>query len=69
MLLNNWLNWTSIGVISLIISVKWLTLGFAMKKLKQKSFISGIIFWDLFYALLTPIVYYTTEQSKNATWK
>lgn len=69
LLLNNWLNWTSIGVISLIIIVKWLTLGFAMKKLKQKSFISGIIFWDLFYALLTPIVYYTTEQSKNATWK
>lgn len=69
LLFNNWLNWISIGVIATIVLLKWLILGLAMKKLNQKSFIGGIILWDIFYAILMPIVYYTTEQLNNSKWK
>src|SRR5690554_5895607 len=69
LIVNNWMSWISIGVISLLIVSKWLILGMAFKKLEQKSFIWSIIFWDLFYAIFTPIVYYTTEQSTATKWK
>lgn len=69
LLVNSWMCWVSLGAISILVILKWLILGFAFKKLDQKSFVWGILFWDLFYALFTPIVYYTTEQSTAAKWK
>ncbi|HLV41689.1 MAG TPA: glycosyltransferase [Brumimicrobium sp.] len=69
LLFSNWMNWVSLGVILVIFISKWITLGFAFKKLDQKDLILGVLFWELFYAILTPLVYYTTEQSTTTRWK
>jgi len=69
LIVNSWMCWISLGAISFLIISKWLILGLSLKKLDQKSLIMGILFWDLFYAVFTPIIYYTTEQSTAAKWK
>lgn len=69
LLLNNWMNWIAILILSAVILFKWIILGLTMKKLNQKSFIAGVILWDIFYAIVTPIVFYTTEQSTGTKWK
>ena len=69
LIISNWLCGISLGVFLLVIILKWLILGLSLKKLHQKSFVWSILFWDLFYAMITPIVYYTTEQSTATKWK
>lgn len=69
LLLNNWMNWIAVLILSAVILFKWIILGLTMKKLNQKSFIAGVILWDIFYAIVTPIVFYTTEQSTGTKWK
>lgn len=64
LIFNNWMCWTSIIVVSMLFISKWLVLGFGFKRLKQKSLIWGILFFDLFYVLFMPIIYYTSDQSK-----
>ena len=68
LIINNWMCWTSIIVISFLLISKWLILGLGFKRLNQKTLVWGILFWDLFYVLLMPVIYYTSEQSKTK-WK
>ena len=69
LLINNWLSWVSVGVIALVLILKWLIHGIALKKLNERTFIWLFPFWDVFYAVLAPIIYYTTESSTEAKWK
>lgn len=64
LILNNWMCWISIIVISVLLISKWFILGIGFKKLGQKSLIWGILFFDLFYVLFMPVLYYTSDQAK-----
>ncbi|MDX1652683.1 MAG: glycosyltransferase [Brumimicrobium sp.] len=69
LLVNNWLSWIIIGTFGLILILKWIIQGMALKKIKENGFIGGFLVWDLFYALFIPIIYYTTEHSTEVKWK
>ncbi|MBM3419264.1 MAG: glycosyltransferase [Bacteroidetes bacterium] len=56
----------SIFIVTLIL--KWWVQGRCLSKLKEKSFIPYFLFWDLFYALIMPIIYYVTERQKLYRW-
>jgi hypothetical protein len=58
-----------VGVLALVLILKWLIHGIALKKLNERTFIWLFPFWDVFYAVLAPIIYYTTESSTEAKWK
>lgn len=67
--LYSWLCWTTIGVFGFVILIKWLVQGRAMFVLHEKEFAWAFPFWDICYALIAPIVYYTTEKSTDTKWK
>ncbi|PKR81150.1 glycosyl transferase family 2 [Brumimicrobium salinarum] len=69
LLFSGWMNWFSFSVFAFIMMTKWVVLGLSFKKLAEPSFIVGILFWDLLYAIIAPIIYYATEQSTAAKWK
>ena len=67
--INYQLCWLSIGVFSFILLLKWIVQGRILVKLREKGFVWIFPFWDLFYAVLAPILYYTTEKSTQNQWK
>lgn len=56
------------GLFLIILVLKWWIQGRCLLKLKEKSFIPYFLIWDLFYALLIPIIYYLTERQKLYRW-
>jgi poly-beta-1,6-N-acetyl-D-glucosamine synthase len=56
------------SIFFLILALKWWIQGRCLSKLKEKSFIPYFLVWDLFYALIIPIIYYVTERQKNYRW-
>ncbi|MCO5269203.1 MAG: glycosyltransferase [Brumimicrobium sp.] len=69
LLVLNWFNWFTIGLIGVLISVKWIVLGMAFKRLEQKSFMGSILFWDFFYAFFAPIIYFKANKTTKKKWK
>ncbi|WP_107038522.1 glycosyltransferase [Brumimicrobium mesophilum] len=63
------ITWITLGVIALVIISKWIVFGKAFNKLKQTSFVWGIIFWDILYAIFTPIIYFTSAKITGSKWK
>lgn len=68
LVINNWMCWISLIIVSILFISKWLILGLGFKKLDQKSLVWGILVWDLFYILIMPVIYYTSDQS-TTKWK
>lgn len=60
--------WLSLAIFLLILIVKWIVLGKAFKKLKANSYAAFMPIWDLFYAIWTPIMYYTVNKTDNDKW-
>jgi hypothetical protein len=55
-------------VFGVIVLLKWWIQGKCLLKLKERNFVYALPFWDLFYAILTPMMFYLTEQKRNAKW-
>jgi hypothetical protein len=55
-------------VFGVIVLLKWWIQGKCLFKLKEKNFVYALPFWDLFYAILAPLMFYLTEQKRNAKW-
>ena len=55
-------------VFGVIVLLKWWIQGRCLLKLQEKSFVYALPFWDLFYAILAPMLFYLTEQKRNAKW-
>ena len=51
-----------------IILFKWWIQGRCLNQLKEHKFARFFPFWDLFYALLIPILYYISERKKYYKW-
>jgi cellulose synthase/poly-beta-1,6-N-acetylglucosamine synthase-like glycosyltransferase len=67
--INNQLCWISIGVFSFVTVIKWVIQGRILLRLKEKGLIWVFPMWDLVYALMAPIMFYTTEKSTQNQWK
>lgn len=59
----------AISALMLVVTIKWIIQGVIFKKLHQKGFIYALPIWDLFYAILAPVLFYTTEKSTTTQWK
>ncbi len=57
------------GVFAFVFLLKWWIQGLCLAKLKAKSFIALFPLLDLFYAILIPWIYYTSEKSIQSKWK
>jgi len=51
-----------------IILFKWWIQGRCLNQLKEHKFARFFPFWDLFYALLIPVLYYISERKKYYKW-
>jgi hypothetical protein len=58
----------SSSVFGFVLLLKWWLQGRCLSQLKEKSFIRFLPFWDLFYALLMPILFYISERQKYYRW-
>lgn len=61
--------WITLAVAILVMIVKWWIQARCMVKLQAKGFIGLLPFLDLFYAILSPALFYTTEKSTTSKWK
>ena len=48
--------------------IKWLIIGLVFQKLKESKFIALMPLLDIGYAILTPIMYYTTDKANGKKW-
>jgi glycosyltransferase involved in cell wall biosynthesis len=55
-------------VFGVIVFLKWWLQGKCLIKLKEKGFVLFLPFWDLFYSILTPMMFLLTEQKRNTKW-
>jgi glycosyltransferase involved in cell wall biosynthesis len=55
-------------VFGFIVLLKWWLQGKCLLKLKEKGFVYLLPFWDLFYAILAPLMFLLTEQKRNTKW-
>lgn len=60
--------WLTLAVFILITSFKWWIQGRCFAKLKENSFIRFLPLWDIFYAFLIPVLYYSTEKKDANKW-
>lgn len=63
------LNIFTLALFGFIFILKWVVDAFCFAKLVEKEFIWLLPFWDILYALLAPIIYYTTEKATEGKWK
>tara|TARA_B100000508_G_scaffold60116_1_gene46772 strand:- start:49330 stop:50460 length:1131 start_codon:yes stop_codon:yes gene_type:complete len=69
-LLSNFsLNWLTLGTLGFILILKWVIFGVVFKRLKEQKFIPAILIWDIIYAIVMPVLYYTAEKSTQSKWK
>ena len=62
------MNFISSLIFLIIILFKWWIQGRCLNQLKEQKFARFFPFWDLFYALLIPILYYISERKKYYKW-
>jgi len=60
--------WITLAVFLLVLIIKWIVLGKAFKKLRETKFIVWIPLWDIFYALWTPVMYYSVSKRDIEKW-
>lgn len=68
LLFNEDFRWLSLIVFGSIFALKWWIQGKCFLKLKEKSFIALFPLNDLFYAIMSPIIYYTGDGKKTNKW-
>lgn len=62
------INWLTLIILGVLITVKWIIFGINFSKLKETGFVWALPLWDLLYAIMAPVIYYTSEKSFK-TWK
>jgi glycosyltransferase involved in cell wall biosynthesis len=56
------------GIFLFILLFKWWIQGRCFRQIKEKSFGNYFLFWDLFYAIIIPFLYYISERKKIYKW-
>jgi hypothetical protein len=60
--------WLSLSIFLFTTIIKWWIQGLCLKKLEGDKFIPFIPLWDIFYAILMPILFYTTDKKETVKW-
>ena len=60
--------WLTLAIMVFLIGIKWLIQGRCFYKLNERSFIGLFVLTDLFYSILTPILYYTSDNKRTNRW-
>ncbi len=60
--------WLSLSIFLITTIIKWWIQGRCLKKLEGEKFIPFLPFWDLFYALIMPVLFYTTDKKETVKW-
>lgn len=60
--------WLTLAIFGLIVAVKWLILGKALKKLNETKFIAYLPLLDIAYAILAPAMYYSIDKKDKNKW-
>lgn len=60
--------WISLAIFVFLLTVKWIVLGKAFRKIKENSFVAWLPLWDVFYAIWTPIMFYTVSKTESNKW-
>lgn len=60
--------WIALAVFVFILTLKWIIFGMAFKKLKEDTFVTWLPLWDIFYAIWTPIMFYTVSKTESNKW-
>jgi poly-beta-1,6-N-acetyl-D-glucosamine synthase len=60
--------WVTLAGFGLVLIIKWWIQGRCFKKLGEKGFVPYLPFWDLFYALLLPLIYFSGEKKRPNKW-
>lgn len=68
LMLNENFRWLTLALMTLLLLIKWLIQGRCFYKLNERSFIGAFLISDLFYAILTPILYYTSDHKRTNRW-
>jgi hypothetical protein len=53
------------GLMFLKLLIQYLAFGFAAKKLNEKGIIPFILFYDILFAIINPIIFAVTSLTKN----
>lgn len=68
LLLNEDFRWMALAVFGVIVILKWWIQGKCFLKLKEKSFVALLPFYELMYLITIPIMYYTGETKTTNKW-
>lgn len=68
LLLNEDFRWMALAVFGVIVILKWWIQGKCFLKLKEKSFVALLPFYELMYLIAIPIMYYTGETKTTNKW-
>ncbi len=60
--------WVCLIIFSFVILLKWWIHGRCFKKIQEKSYLLFIPLWDLFYMLILPIIFYSSEKERYNKW-
>jgi len=68
LMFNTDFRWLTLSAFLFIIVLKWWIQGKCLSKLNETSFIRFLPLWDIFYVLIMPVIYYTSESKKPNRW-
>jgi hypothetical protein len=60
--------WLTLAIFLFSLLWKWIILGKAFKKLQASKFIVWLPILDVVYAVISPIIYYTSDKSDTKKW-
>lgn len=60
--------WITLAIFVLLLIVKWIVFAKAFKKIKENTFVAWLPLWDIFYAIWTPIMFYTVSKTESDKW-
>lgn len=60
--------WLTLAIYLVLTTIKWIILGKAFKKLYEPTFIAWLPLWEIFYSILTPIMYYASDKKDIKKW-
>jgi hypothetical protein len=61
-------NWLALIVFLPILIIKWWIQARCFIKLQAQKFVPYMPLWDLFYAFVMPVIFYSTDKKKKNKW-